>query len=405
MPVRHRFLKPAEAGFSLVEVLLAASLGGLISVVAADAMISHLRTNERLEATERLRADWSRTSHFIESEVALSERVLTDPTSLALDQCGSSIPADDFRFALEIRRDLPPAIYYVQANASDEAGQWLGESSLWRCGPTISDDGNYSGQITAESYTISNARLVDGLSSSCSPDVDPYGLKVVSTAGASKSLSFNLCIKGLASKGFSQSTSTYSRISPVFSYPIATSLCSTQSLSIEGFYKLSGGTVNAETLEVPQGAVPSNQDVLICGYGGGDTINGSSANDVLEGGDAGGATISGLAGNDRLRGTMVNDLLNGGDGDDVLVGREGNDVLNGGPGENHFLPGLGSDQIQGGAGLDVVFLEQPRTSVGDLADCTRSGCSITYSESGTSHSVTMSGVEVLIFRDGRYDLR
>ena len=113
----------------------------------------------------------------------------------------------------------------------------------------------------------------------------------------------------------------------------------------------------------------------------------------------------GLAGNDRLRGTMDNDLLNGGDGDDVLVGRDGNDVLNGGPGENRFLPGLGSDQIQGGSGLDVVSMEQPRTSFGGLATCTRSGCSLTYAESGSNHSVTMSGVEVLIFRDGRYDLR
>ena len=54
------------AGFTLVELLLAASMGGLLCIVAADAMIAHLRSNASLEATERLRGDWSRASHFIE---------------------------------------------------------------------------------------------------------------------------------------------------------------------------------------------------------------------------------------------------------------------------------------------------------------------------------------------------
>ena len=84
---------------------------------------------------------------------------------------------------------------------------------------------------------------------------------------------------------------------------------------------------------------------------------------------------------------------------------EGDDTLTGGPGENRYLPGLGNDTVIGGSDLDVVFLDGVRTNFTGLTTCTRTSCSLTYSESGITHSLITSSVEVLIFRDGRYDLR
>lgn len=395
------------AGFTLVELLLAASMGGLLCIVAADAMIAHLRSNASLEATERLRGDWSRASHFIESEVALSERVLTNPQSVNLNQCTAAIDAaTEFRFALEIRRDLPPAIYFVRDHSGNQQQIWNGSHSLFRCGPGIDENGLYTDVITgSEQQTGAASLLVDGLSDSCT-------LEVNSTAAVSKSLNFSLCLKGIGQQTFQGSASTYSRISPVFSFPNSTSLCSDQDLSIEGFYKLSGGDNNSNTLAVPQGAVPANQDVLICGYGGGDNIKGSSANDVLEAGDLPGgesphpdADLNGLDGNDRLVGGKGDDTLNGAAGDDVLVGLDGNDTLVGGTGENRYLPGLGNDTVSGGPDLDVVFLDGVRNNFSGLSACTRANCSLSYSDSGVEHSLTATSVEVMIFRDGRYDLR
>jgi hypothetical protein len=46
-----------------------------------------------------------------------------------------------------------------------------------------------------------------------------------------------------------------------------------------------------------------------------------------------------------------------------------------------------------------------RTNFAGLSACTRSNCSLTYNEAGASHRITASNVEVLIFRDGRFDLR
>ena len=407
MRLHHQLLraKPErQQGFSLTELMVAASIGVLLSLVAGDALISHIQSNARLESLERLRSDWSRTSHFIESEVALSERVLTNPNSVNLNQCSPSITAEEFRFALEIRRDLPPVIYFIRSNEDNTKSLWNGTHSLFRCGPGIDENGNYTDIITGSTQATGSAnRVIDGLSNSC-------GIKVMNISETSKSLRIELCMNGISTQTLKGETSTYSRVSPIFSYPNANSLCSEENLSIEGFYKLSGGNSSQNTLSVPQNAVPADQDVLICGYGGSDNITGSTANDVLEAGDLAaedlpGAAMDGQAGNDRLLGGGRHDILLGDAGDDTLIGQAGNDQLDGGPGENRYLPGLGNDIVIGGPDLDVVFLDDIRNNFTGLSACTRSNCSLTYTNAGTTYTLTMSNTEVLIFRDGRYDLR
>ena len=406
MRLHHSLLKhqprPSQ-GFTLVELLVAAAVGTVVAAAAGDLMLSNMRSGAALEATQRLRTDWSRTSHFIESEVALSERVITDASLLNLAQCTTSISAAEFKFGLEVRRDLPPAIYFVKSNAADSL-EWTGDSSLWRCGPNINENGEYTNVITGSSTLLLPAqRMVDGMTSNCTLSVTP------SQDGVSKSLKYALCMRGLTKYKYAQSVNTYSRISPVFSYPNTNSLCSDEYLTIEGFYKLEGGTTSADLLELPSTGLSEYDDILICGYGGGDTIKGSTANDVLEAGDSGsssetGATINAYSGSDRLVGGPGNDQLYGGDGDDVLISGAGNDTLNGGSGDNQYLAGAGKNIVLGGTGLDVVFLDQSKADVSGLANCSRSSCLVTYSVDGLASQISATGIEVIIFRDGRFDI-
>ena len=152
----------------------------------------------------------------------------------------------------------------------------------WRCGPSINENGVYIDLISGNNASqLTAQRLVDGMTSSCM-------LSATSAkSGVSKSLRYRLCIRGLTNYFYAQSVNTYSRISPVFSYPNTNSLCSDEHLTIEGFYKLEGGTTSADLLELPSTGLSEYDDILICGYGGGDTIKGSTANDVLEAGDSG----------------------------------------------------------------------------------------------------------------------
>ena len=99
-----------------------------------------------------------------------------------------------------------------------------------------------------------------------------------------------------------------------------------------------------------------------------------------------------------------NDTLYGGDGDDVLIGGLGNDQLNGGAGDNQYLVNPGQNNITGGEGMDVLFFELSIDDINNLENCKRSECNLTFNISGISSSVTATNAEVLIFRDGRFDI-
>ena len=407
MRLHHKLLKQSPAlsrGFTLVELLVALAAGSLVALAASELMLGNLRSSASLEATQRLRGDWNRTSHFIESEVALSERVITSSTSLNLEQCSPTISNTEFVFGLEIRRDLPPAIYFVRNNETNSL-EWNGDKSLWRCGPSIDINGEYTNIISGTtSSQLSAERLVDGMTDDCK-------LSQENQTTTAKSLRYELCLRGMTNYRYVQRVNTYSRVSPVFSYPNTTTLCSDDYLTIEGFYKLEGGTAGPNLLDLPSTGLSNYDAILICGYGGGDTIIGSTANDVLEAGDSGatdepGATMIGDAGSDRLLGGPGDDILEGGAGDDVLIGGAGNDDLDGGEGENQFLPGTGNNTITGGPGLDVLFLNVNKadpTTTG-LSDCKRSKCDLEYTENESESSANTSDIEVIIFRDGRHDI-
>ena len=378
---------PSEGrGFTLPELLIAAAISLLTATVAGDLLISHIRSSERAEAMERQRSDWSRTTSFIEAEVALSERVIDAVNNIGIPAaCGFN--NNEFRLGLDLRRDLPPVIYAIKPSTSG----WLPHNTLWRCGPGLNNDGSYNNTLTL-------APILDGLDGSAN------GAGFIASASSdAKQAAFTLALKGHAKVTYSQQDSAHTRISPLYSRPNENSLCDAANL-----VRLEGSANQADTLVMSIAQVEVGEDVLICGRGfgtsavgaSGDNITGSDgANDILEAGDYGRATLDGKGGNDVLRGTLEADILNGGSGDDVLIGRDGNDTLNGGSEQNSYLPGSGNDAVNGGSNLDVVFFSGNRSSY-TLNSCSKTSCSVT----GPDGIDTLQNVEILIFQDARVDL-
>ncbi|HEX9059394.1 MAG TPA: calcium-binding protein, partial [Clostridia bacterium] len=86
-------------------------------------------------------------------------------------------------------------------------------------------------------------------------------------------------------------------------------------------------------------------------------VNGTDADDTLNGLNAENDKISGGNGNDTIYGFSGDDNLNGGSGDDKLYGGDGNDVFNGGAGNDYMEGNSGNDSyvLNSGFGQDTIY--------------------------------------------------
>lgn len=115
---------------------------------------------------------------------------------------------------------------------------------------------------------------------------------------------------------------------------------------------------------------------------------GSNHDDVLVGG-FGNSQFDGGAGHDRLAGE---------DGDDRLLGGVGNDRLEGGAGLDFLIGGDGDDSLDGGVGSDRAIFAGARSQY----LITTNGLVTTVS--GPEGIDALTGVELLCFTDGVYDI-
>jgi Ca2+-binding RTX toxin-like protein len=152
-------------------------------------------------------------------------------------------------------------------------------------------------------------------------------------------------------------------------------------------------------------AAAAVEDVLVTlenviGGTGSDSITGSTANNVLDGGaglgndsidgGSGNDTLLGGDGNDQLFGGAGADSIDGGAGNDAIVGGAGNDTLLGGDGNDSFSYtfGDGVDSYSGGAGIDSLGITG--TAGNDALSVIFNGTSITSFTGGT-----IGGIETI----------
>ncbi|WP_103332183.1 calcium-binding protein [Pseudotabrizicola formosa] len=90
------------------------------------------------------------------------------------------------------------------------------------------------------------------------------------------------------------------------------------------------------------------------GTSDGEELAGTVLNDILLGGN-GRDLIEGLDGNDVVAGEFGNDMLTGDAGDDIVLGGGGNDLLDGASGADLLIGGAGNDTLSGGSGDDVLI--------------------------------------------------
>ena len=377
-------MKPIRNGFTLIELMVGAAIGLITVAVASQVLVDQLESTERIEALQRQREDWRRTTSFIKSEINLADTIEANYSGNATTLCGQDPNSMTIKMVVNFpkSRNLNPAVYHVVAAESG----WF-DNVLKRCGPALDQNGIYT---TASNDNI----LIDGLSSTTD------GFKATINTNQ-KYAEIELELDGLLNNAYNQSTGSRARIQEINLSPEEFSLCQQDSLRDENYS--TAGTTEDESA--------ATDDLVLCGNGGGDSITGGSGDDVIEAGDLGSSTLVGGAGNDRLYGSHSDDTLQGGDGDDVIISRGGNDRLEGGSGNNDYLPGLDSsptrcdrDTVIGGSDFDVVYLQEDSSDYTYTTTCTQTRCRVTRNGSGDRRFVEIQNGEELIFNDATYDI-
>jgi len=434
-----------NAGLTLVELLIAMGVSTVVVMVAANLVIQSMQSRASAEELRRKRAEWNLARRFVEAEITSATRVITDVSAIEIpEECG--IEEDEFTHAIvfplerpmRVRADtsirenyqvLPSAIYGVQ---TIDDGSVINGKALVRCGPRINHDNSYGGFYEAELCADgqdSNCRevILDNLGSNddCEDGFCVNATDCQSDGLDRQGLRFYLLANGLStnsSSPYGQCLGTKSRVAPVYYFPDTRNVCAGEGninkrdllyVSVDrsldpGSY----GSAGNRTLQLPQGAIEGDQQVVMCGANFFDVIEGSDQNDIIEASDVTMAEsdkaveLYGGNGDDRLLGGDADDTIEGGAGDDVLIGGAGDDTLRGGSGKNTYLI-QGDDTVEGSDGVDIIYIKRPKANV-SLGSCSKASCVASDSSSyngDPGFEATIRKGDVLVFLDGRKTLK
>lgn len=125
--------RPQNTGYSLIELLIAIIIGGLMITGAASMLIAHMQTSSRSEAINRLQDSWSRIQFLLDQEIqeAIGTARVNNCSSLTL-----AIPAT--------------------SGGTDTISYDLSGTDLKRTGPDINSDGTLNFGTSRTDLLMSN---------------------------------------------------------------------------------------------------------------------------------------------------------------------------------------------------------------------------------------------------------
>ena len=384
-----------DKGFTLIELLMAAALGVITTLMAGQVMVSQIESTQRIHRRDRVRSDWANANRFITTEINRSQYAVDEISNEEAENCG--IEPQQARLALHFTKEqnLKPSIYYI----STDDPAWDG-ILLKRCGSSFDQSGNYRRELE-------NGIIINGLR-----DAE---IGYTQTITSKKLVDFEITLKDLDNTTYNVQGSARSRIQTILTRPGEQSICNQDDRNNLNGIKINltsgsdGFTPNQNRMQWTQ---KTNGNVLICGFGGGDTIHGGRGDDQIEAGGAEASELFGGDGNDRILGGAGNDTLQGGEGDDTLIGGLGDDLLEGGLGTNYYLPGIDQnnsfcehDRIVGTRdGYDIIFFKENKDQYLQSNNCNSSSCRISKIQENNRKLVDIIEGNILVFKDQRVEL-
>ncbi len=166
-----------EAGFTLMELLLALAITGIVISLTGSGLYALMNANQRSQNETTDRLELERSLAFMTDEIKMSQQIMT---SIPVGSKGEKIfNSASGSSSVQVVLVLKPAansgltnpiIYYLADPPN--AIVWLGPRVIYRWGPTLLENGNYSdgdgGDITkiklSKPVEYFNEVVIDGIS-------------------------------------------------------------------------------------------------------------------------------------------------------------------------------------------------------------------------------------------------
>lgn len=136
-------------GFTLIELLIALAIMGIVTSLAGSGLYALMNANQRSQIETKDRLELEQALAFMTDEIKMSQQVMT---SVPLSATGTKIfkPASGSSNIQPILVLKPasnsgltnPIVYYLADPPNNIV--WLGPSVIYRWGPTLLQNGNYS---------------------------------------------------------------------------------------------------------------------------------------------------------------------------------------------------------------------------------------------------------------------
>ncbi|ACK65760.1 hypothetical protein PCC8801_1712 [Rippkaea orientalis PCC 8801] len=153
-----------EAGYTLAELMMAASLTLVVVGAAGFGLVTILRENKFANATNTTQSNVNQAAQFITDEIRNADQIETNLTNLSTDAPSYNSSGKTTVLALKIPRVPERVIYYLETPGSSV---WRGPLVLKRFGPGFDLDGTYdTTQLDPDSWQ--NEALIDAIPNSSS---------------------------------------------------------------------------------------------------------------------------------------------------------------------------------------------------------------------------------------------
>jgi prepilin-type N-terminal cleavage/methylation domain-containing protein len=145
-----RYNKGKDRGFTLIEIMLALSITGIVLTLAGGGLFALMNADRRsqIETTDRLELEQALS--FISDEIKMSQQIVTSLPIKSNSESSKFKPASgssDIQPVLILNPSASsgltdPIIYYLAK--PPKRSIWVGSRVIYRWGPTLFQNGNYS---------------------------------------------------------------------------------------------------------------------------------------------------------------------------------------------------------------------------------------------------------------------